>query len=1051
MEISQDRYDSHTQIENILKRPDTYVGSIEPEEYTTYIIDDEGALSKKTVSICPALINTIREVINNAVDHAIEFEEVTRIDISIVGGEVSVKNNGPGIPHTIHAKTGVHVPQMVFGTLLASSNYNDNKRRFGTGRNGYGAKLQNIYSEKFSIECQTSGQVYRQTWTNNMSSVTNPSMRQKKGNDYTKVSFKLDHSKYGCEVDSDHVGVLRYLVYAASSVTRPRFTFNGVTVPIKKFKDLLSMHDVDKSFYIHGEHWDVAIQATPDKLDDISYVNTLFTSDGGTHLNYIRSKVKAGIKKYLTGAMKKLSFDDNVRIVVSAFISNPSFSSQTKSMLKTPSKKFDTSCDLTDAFFSKFVKKSGIQEILSAKMNRVETKLAKKTDGKKTSRITGLPKLVDANFAGTRKSSDCYLLLTEGDSAQAGAVAGISQIGNDYWGAFPIKGKFINAFKTKKLQANKEYMALKKILGLKEGVKYTDTSQLRYGHVIPFTDQDTDGFHIKGLVMSLFLSEYPELFSLPGFIMFFITPVAKCTLRNQSKSFYNMIECTEFIENNPQWTVSYYKGLGTSTPKEMKEYFANVSEHLIHVDHDQHADELMKTVFDNSPAIMKKRKRWINKEVESTVDFSSRRITVSDFINKELHLYALDTLTRALPNVIDSFKDGQRKIMFTFFEKIKSTIVVEAASGIVASTTNYHHGQNSLMDTITNLAQDYVGSNNLNLLEPKGQFGDRSTNGKNACAGRYTKTFVRDIAKLIYRKEDECILEYGFEEGIRCEPKYYIPIIPMILINGCNGIAFGWSTTILPHNPLEIIDWLMDAIKSNFTIAYPTLHPWYRGFTGKVNELKENSYELVGNVVREGPLYTITEIPPGVATDDVCEALDGLDHVVYCEKKSESSVQLKVTKQLTDKQLKIVKLVNSNNMHAFNEKGVVNNYSSTRDILSNFVKVRLGAYQKRKVKMIELMKIEQLELLQKVRFIDLILSGTLETKNRPKCDILSDLERHGLDEKFMKMTQWATTKERVQELHDKCSQIDEEIRSLELKHIHEIWLQELSELRKKLL
>lgn len=214
-----------------------------------------------------------------------------------------------------------------------------------------------------------------------------------------------------------------------------------------------------------------------------------------------------------------------------------------------------------------------------------EIKAAKKTDGTKTKKIRGIPKLIDANFAGTDKSHECSIILCEGDSAKAGIVSGLSKDDRNVIGVYPMRGKLFNVRgETKhRIFENKEINEIKQILGLETGKKYTKESakeKLRYGKVIFMTDQDLDGSHIKGLGINLFDSEWDTLISIPGFIGFMNTPIIKARKGSQEISFYNNGEYEKWKQDNTEnslknWKIKYYKGLGTSSGKEFKEYFEN--------------------------------------------------------------------------------------------------------------------------------------------------------------------------------------------------------------------------------------------------------------------------------------------------------------------------------------------------------------------------------------------------------------------------------------------------------------------------------------------
>ena len=190
----------------------------------------------------------------------------------------------------------------------------------------------------------------------------------------------------------------------------------------------------------------------------------------------------------------------------------------------------------------------------------------------------GIPKLEDANDAGTRYAADCTIILTEGDSAKSLALAGIEIVGRDKYGVFPLRGKFLNVREASnsKIMENPEIQNLIKILGISIGTKYENVSKLRYGKIMIMTDQDHDGSHIKGLLINFIHHFWPSLFKMEGFLKEFVTPIIKATKGNQSMTFFTIPEYEQWAHGRSLkgWKVKYYKGLGTSTAKEAKEYFS---------------------------------------------------------------------------------------------------------------------------------------------------------------------------------------------------------------------------------------------------------------------------------------------------------------------------------------------------------------------------------------------------------------------------------------------------------------------------------------------
>jgi len=443
-----------------------------------------------------------------------------------------------------------------------------------------------------------------------------------------------------------------------------------------------------------------------------------------------------------------------------------------------------------------------VDTVLKVAGAKEEAKL-KRLGGTKKKRLLGIEKLDDANLAGRKESDKCTLIVTEGDSAKSLADAGLSEIGRDYYGVFPLRGKFLNVrdANIKQITTNKEIQNLLQIIGLKIGTKYEDKKSLRYGCLMVMADQDHDGSHIKGLIINFIHKFWPSLVKMNTFVKEFSTPIIKARKGTQTLTFFTQQEYEQWKRSIGKkvknWNIKYYKGLGTSDNEEAKEYFSQLQKHtIVYRYEDEDDDKHIDLAFSKTQADA--RKDWLNTYDENNyVDHSLSFISYKDFVNKELIGYSRANCIRAIPSICDGFKPGQRKILFACFKRnLTQEIKVAQLSGYVAEKSAYHHGEQSLASTIVGMAQNFVGSNNINHLEPKGQFGTRSMGGKDAASARYIYTKLTAIAKCVFHKNDKFLLNYLNEEGQSIEPEYYIPVIPMILVNGAEGIGTGWSTSI---------------------------------------------------------------------------------------------------------------------------------------------------------------------------------------------------------------------------------------------------------------
>eukprot|EP00928_Gymnodinium_smaydae_P009830 TRINITY_DN13680_c0_g2_i2.p1 TRINITY_DN13680_c0_g2~~TRINITY_DN13680_c0_g2_i2.p1 ORF type:complete len:2124 (+),score=527.12 TRINITY_DN13680_c0_g2_i2:96-6467(+) len=1064
-------YQKKTQLEHILLRPDSYVGSMERQSQELWVLeavqsggssgsasaassdpaasgDGRRRMVRRKLEYIPALYKIFDEILVNAADNLIRDPSMDTIKVQIdrAAGSISVWNNGRGLPVEIHKEHKCYVPELVFGQLLTSDNYDDSERKVVGGRNGYGAKLTNIFSSRFSVETadNSRGRRFQMTWQRNMSQRGEPVVNPFNGEDFTCVTFSPDLPRFGMkELEADIVALMRRRAYDVAASTRGRCSvyLDGELLEVKSFEDYVGLYLEPNAFRVSrtlGERWEVAIAVTDGSgFQQVSFVNSICTTRGGTHVRHVEDQLVPAIMEKLSSqkgdkgqlTMKPQHVRSFLWIFVNCLIENPAFDSQTKDTLTTKKERFGSTCTLPEDMVSD-VLGSGIMDALiqwSRALGKSElARHLNKSEYGLRSRLFGIPKLEDANKAGTKFSNECTLILTEGDSAKALAVAGLGVIGRDRYGVFPLRGKLRNVrdLTVKQMMENKEVEQLAQILALDATKQYETTAGLRYGSVMIMTDQDYDGSHIKGLVINLIQHWFPGLLKLPGFLKEFVTPIVKATRGDEVVTFFTIPEYEAWKQANDDgrsWKCKYYKGLGTSTSAEARDYFGELQDHELSFRHsDEGNDEdLIDMAFSAKRA--DDRKEWISACEEGTyVDHSQSELTYKDFVQKELVLFAKYDVERMIPSLVDGLKPGQRKVLFgAFKKKITSDIKVAQMSGYVAEHSSYHHGEVSLQGTIIGMAQTYVGSNNLNLLVPSGQFGTRMAGGKDHAASRYIFTRLAPVTRRLFPDEDDPVLEYLQEEGSQIEPRWYCPVIPLVLVNGAEGIGVGWSTSVPNYNPRDIVANLRRHMRGE---ALEPMLPWYRGFKGTITAMegeKQGRFEVSGVIhKRSRTRVEITELPIRRWTQDYKEWL--LDQVPKADAEKRSTI-LDFREHHTDNTVhfsinvapdKLVQAeskagglekyfhlkgnLTTSNMYLFDVDGKLQKYATPEDILVEFAKVRLDVYRKRKDFQIKRFEGEAALLSDKAKFVRLVVDGQLEVSQRAAKDVCRDMRRHGL-------------------------------------------------------
>ncbi|XP_050419519.1 DNA topoisomerase 2-alpha [Patella vulgata] len=1101
-------YQKKSQLEHILLRPDTYIGSVERVTQPMWVFDEEKAMMiQREVTFVPGLFKIFDEILVNAADNKQRDANMNTIKINIdaENNQISVWNNGKGIPVVEHKTEKMYVPTMIFGHLLTSSNYNDFEKKVTGGRNGYGAKLCNIFSTKFTVET-SSGEYkkcFRQTWQKNMGFTKEPTIKDAKSDDFTCVSFSPDLSKFKMEcLDKDIVDVFSRRAYdIAGSTKGVKVILNGKRIPVKNFKEYINLFIKDKEdengqplkivYSDVNPRWEVALTLSDKGFQQASFVNSIATTKGGRHIDHVSDQI---VKKLIEIVQKKdkggikikpFQIKNHLWVFVNCLIENPTFDSQTKENMTLQPKSFGSKCSLTDDFMKQASKCGIVESILSWMKFKAQTQLNKKS-GSKNSKLKGIPKLDDANNAGTKSSQSCTLILTEGDSAKSLAVAGLGVIGRDKYGVFPLRGKLLNVREAshKQIMDNAEINNIIKIMGLQFKNKYNepeDLKTLRYGKLMIMTDQDHDGSHIKGLLVNFIHHFWPNLLKY-NVVEQFITPIVKAFKGKNEHAFYSMPEFEEWQKETPNfhtWKIKYYKGLGTSTAKEAKEYFTDIERHRIRFKYGGAEDDASITLAFSKKKI-EDRKTWLTNFMEDRkrrnelglpelylYGKETQRVTFNEFINKELILFSEVDNIRSIPSMVDGFKPGQRKVIFTCFKRnITKEIKVAQLAGSVGEHSAYHHGEASLMGTIVNLAQNFVGSNNMNLLMPQGQFGTRLHGGKDAASPRYIFTYLNPLTRLVFSPLDDALLKHLYDDNQKIEPEWYIPIIPMVLVNGADGIGTGWSTKIQNFDIREIVANLKRMLDGDEPLK---MLPSFKNFKGTIDELSESRYVISGEIsILDDNTIEISELPVRVWTqnykEDVLEPmLHGTDKTEamitdYKEYHTESTVRF-VVKMTTQKLAqaeaqgihKVFKIQNScttNSMVLFDHNGCIRRYDKAEDILKDFYELRFKYYIMRKNYMEGMLEAESNKLDNIARFILEKIEGTIVIENKRKKDIIQMLVRHGYDSDPVKAWKAAQNKGQVEEEESQESQSEEDMDGPDYNYLLSLQLWSLSKEKK---
>lgn len=1168
-------YQLYTQKQHIYEVTDTYIGSDEKIARTEWLYDfTSNRMVPATITVPQGVERLFLEIVSNAGDNSARSWgsgiDPGQIDVHMDRRTIIVRNGGTPIPVEMHPQHGIWVPQMIFGTLLTSSNYDKTVIRMGCGRNGYGAKLVNIFSKLFTIEIGDPIRKlkYTQIWQNNMDVRHEPAIVPYEGPAYVQIAYEMDFARFGyTEYPDEAFNLFARFVLDFSFTCKVPVTFNGQGFNLRSIRDYSALYlgEVSVGNSIVHYEWPLGVETyrqarkdggavvardptaipmvelcivdAPDNASIISFVNGIMTVDGGVHVDAVHRAVSTSLLAVINGERRskkkkvketgkkddspKLTVGDikpHLSIILSCRLPDPKYKSQTKTMLASP--RIDLA--IPDETLNPILKWSVIDRLYAALEAKQYKKLAG-TDGRKRRHVK-LEKADDANDAGTARSSECTLMIVEGMSAMGYARIFQSLVpqGRDTIGILPLKGKPLNVLNADPIQIaeNAEIIELKKMLGLQEGMDYTiptNRATLRYGHILISADQDNDGSHIKALLMLFFGARFPSIIQI-GMLMYLNTPRLRVFKGTEVKKFYSPREYEAWRAATPDfqsWRHKYYKGLGTSKKADIQDDFA--APRYVTCYYDDRTQDALRLAFDERFA--DQRKQWIT-QWQGAIDIEDVQMQpISQFIYHELIEYSIENLSRSIPKLLDGLKESQRKILWAAFKKWESEsksqimksnpqeIKVERFAQFASEKTNYHHGGRILEDVTVTMAQDFVGANNLPFFQQDGIFGTRNEGGKDCAEARYAETRPEWWLNYVFKKEDLPLHTMVIDEGEEVEPVSLLPIIPLQLINGGSGVATGFSTFLPNHDVLEVCEALKCLIQGQ---EAPELVPKYRGFKGTIalaarrapgqatiiaapeteeademtrediddeeqtaealelqatiQQAVEAALPTVGAPPRMSMVTTgcfeqvgptkvvITELPIGRWTTVYKKWLEGLrENKVIKEVRdlsTDDTVRFEIDgmKDASVKKLRLTRTYGLTNMVLLNNHNRPVRYENANAILRAFYEQRLPYYESRRNHIMEVITGGIRQRTDKIRFIAAVVGGQLQIMNRPKRDVLADMETLGIPTTlYTKVRASAFSVDEIAELQREIQHLNTEHQIISDTSAAAMWIRDLEE------
>lgn len=1144
-----------------LRNPGKDIGTKNRDKYNIHYYDIElKSIVKGPLVFSDILYNIFDEIITNATDLVIDAymnntNLVRNINISYTDDSITIYNDGVGFnvdkgKCEPDANDGVRYwpPESGITRPNTSKHYRKKDRgeeSYCGGKNGLGAKLTFIFSKAITVDTTSNGVSYRQTLTLNTNTwkpqYPEPTIDYNSHEEnHTTITFYPNFSILLNSSMSDIIPLIWRRALEIKMMLNINVTINNVVINALTPTRFIGQYIVPnvpileyRSTKTIGEgntyYWYCAFY--PGKNNSVmSYVNGMYTPEGGKHVNYILQHVSKQILAVYNSKRNTLKWD-TIRSLLSGiiitYVPNAEYTNQVKGKLKTgklhPYEPIDN--EKIKAFILSGFNKHIEHAIDMANKRLINKSVKEFCSGKRGNRGYGIDKYIPAEYSkrkGWSLRGQTKLFVTEGKSANTSAIEGLKVLktsGKNLYGTYSMKGKPINAMKCKfdRIANSKEIIQLMTILGLEFDVDYGDMKnfkKLRYGGIIIFTDADEDGTHIKGLIISFFMKYWPSLLQRNDFVYSFRTPYVRIKKGSTLvKEFYSLQQYKNWCSRTNmeiQYKTYYYKGLGTNEPAEMHRYFKDFEKNLVHFVWKEGDGKWIDTAFGKSVAA---RKTWLKNVTQNSSDtdesvYTSNNLSYETFINKHVNSYVNYNIYRMIPSIIDGFKPVHRKIIYTIIKKnIRSKINVSVLAERVKSNTHYAHGDASMSGAISRMMQLITDVNNLILLQPKGAAGFRDA--LTPASPRYLGTTPSSYLTLIFRLEDNPILEQRTEEGVSVEYENFIPIIPLILINGSGGIGTAYSTYIPKHHPNTVINILIQRLEANINLtawdSNPVLIPWYIHYQSNETITSETvkrygdsyiRYMTYGKYTLLNDILRITELPAtGKSYEKYTQgtlkkllANDVITDIARTHKSSKESntitahmpeiyVTLSKTIIETIKSLKnphdfIIKTfklsspINTSNMMGYNSEYKLIKYKTTMEILNEYFKYRIFMYEKRKKYHINHLK-DQLSIIQfKLLFIKAIINDRIEIKRVSRINLVHAIDKcipnirstlsttttlTSTSYNFLtRMPLYSLTNDDLNKLQTEYDKYFEELNTYKKISISQLWLNELHELKRAL-
>lgn len=1099
-------------VTHVLKRPVMYVGPVSQTKRKDYHMIDGKSVFKHTM-MAFGMRHIYDELLSNVADNA-DNSRFVGIDpgectIVVKGARITVTNGGLCIP--IKMKKGQLIPRMIFEDMYSGSALGEDRTTGAT--HGIGAKATNILSNEFSVKiCNAQqGKMCTIVWKNNMSIKGKELIELYDGDESSvEISYIADPKVFGFggsrrSYEEHEVEAFYWRAACLSLTAQIPVTFNGIRMEhtLESFAEtfldssaidwkmpkhfIVDIIEEPKKVGLPPLHVRAIVLDTPSKSFHLGFANHIVNPNGGVHVNAPIKCLKDHILSNLSLKDSAIKIDiGHIKTHMSVIVTvtgvlNPEWGGgQAKTSMTAPK--------IPMLILDKHMKGLKTWGIFTAMNAQISAKalegLSIVEPGTRKGRYI-LSKLgEDATWAGTSKSHLCNVYIVEGDSAWGyfSELLDFLDGGKKTNGVIALRGKPLNVLKCTdtKLLKNKEIREIVTRLGLEPGKEYVLIDELRYGKILFLADADLDGMHIKGLLLALFRKHWPSILKIEGFVVDYLTPYLRLTKGKTTLKFFFPSQYLRWQEENPNetgWTERYYKGLGSSELKDIKDDYDDL--HEVQFICDRNASDSIDLAMGPSKIHADDRRAWImSYNALGTKDIINGKLSISTFIDGFLLPYSYSTIARNMSSLADGMSEVQRKIIASAFTKwgggSKAALKVTDFAGYVGALMKYHHGP-AIEGSIINMGQTHTGSNNLPYLYGKGRFGNMERGLKNAASGRYLEVCISTLLRYIIKAEDTDILTLSTSDGIEVEPVCFLPIIPLGMVNGTDSISTGWRSKIPSYDPLMLIDTYLARLNG---VRFKEPQPFYRHHKG-TNTIENGVFTSVGvaEIISKNS-YIVTCLPAGMWNWKYYKTLM---QWVIAGKISDFESDCTATRthftvhgltvtnengdprRLTVNDLGITSHYSLTNITLMSPNGFPTEYANVRSTMEDFYTFRLPYFDKRKNSMMakHLAGIDKAQ--KKLAYVIACYDGSLsltrpDKKPAKRAEIIARIEDLGLEKGFYinvpgytKVDQCDCDDDGIALIEKNIAHLLEQYNILKNKTAADLWREDLLELRSKYL